>query len=51
MISLQDGRINSISLLNTLDKYLKNKKINFIDEEIIKIRKSRKQWFSTTRNN
>ena len=26
MISFQDGRINATSLLNTLDKYLKNKK-------------------------
>ena len=39
MISFKDGRINSVSLLKTLDEYLKNKKINFVDEEIIKIRK------------
>jgi len=51
MISFQDGRINATSLLNTLDKYLKNKKINLVDEEIIKIRKSNNQWFSTTKNN
>jgi len=51
MISLKDGRINAISLLKTLDKYLKNKKINFLEEEIIKIRKSNNHWISTTRNN
>jgi len=51
MISLDDGRINVTSLLKTLDKYLKNKKINFVDEEIIKIRKSNNQWFSTTKSN
>jgi len=50
MISFKDGRINAISLLNTLDKYLKNKKINFVNEEIIKIRKSKNQWISTTKN-
>jgi len=51
MISFKDGRINPVSLLKTLDKYLKQKKINFIEEEIIKIRKSNNQWISTTSNN
>ena len=51
MISFKDGRINAVSLLKTLNKYLKNKKINFVNEEIIKIRKSNNQWFSTTKNN
>ena len=51
MISLKDGRINAKSLLKTLDKYLKNKKLNFLEEEIIKIKKSKNQWISTTRNN
>ena len=51
IISFDDGRIDATSLLNTLDKYLKNKKINFINEEIIKIRKSNNQWFSTTKKN
>jgi len=51
MISFKDGRINAASLLKTLEKYLKNKKINFVNEEIIKIRKSNKKWFSTTKNN
>ena len=51
IISFKDGRINAISLLRTLDKYLKHKKINFSEGEIIKIRKSNNQWISTTRNN
>ena len=51
MISFEDGRINPLSLLQTLDKYLKHKKINFSEEEIIKIRKSNNQWISITRNN
>jgi len=50
MISFKDGRINALSLLLTLDKYLKHKKINFSEGEIIKIRKSNNQWISTTRN-
>ena len=50
MISIDDGRINPSSILKTIDKYLKNKKINFVNEEIIKIRKSNNQWFSTTKN-
>jgi len=41
IISLKDGRINAKSLLKTLDKYLKHKKINFLKEEIINIRKSK----------
>ena len=51
MISFKDGRINATLLLKTLDKYLKHKKINFLKEEIIKIRKSNNQWISTTTNN
>ena len=51
MISFKDGRINAVSLLKTLNKYLKNKKINFVNEEIIKIRKSKNQWCSTTKTN
>jgi D-amino-acid oxidase len=51
MISLEDGRINAETLLKTLDKYLKNKKINLVDEEIIKIKQLNNQWFSTTKNN
>jgi len=51
MISFEDGRINPFSLLQTLDKYLKHKKVNYLREEIIKIRKSNNQWISTTKNN
>jgi len=51
IISLKDGRINASSLLETLDKYLKHEKINFLEEEIIKIKKSNNQWISTTRKN
>ena len=51
MISFKDGRINAISLLKTLDKYIKYKKINFLEGEIIKIRKSNNYWISTTKNN
>jgi len=51
MISFKDGRINAKSLLKTLDKYLNREKINYLEGEIIKIRKSNNQWISTTRNN
>jgi len=51
MISFKDGRINALSLLQTLDKCLKHKKVNYLQGEIIKIRKSNNQWISTTRNN
>ena len=51
IISFKDGRINALSLLQTLDKYLKHKKVNYLREKIIKIRKSNNQWISTTRNN
>jgi len=50
MISFKDGRINAKSLLKTLDKYLKHKKINILREKIIKIRKSNSHWISTTEN-
>ncbi len=49
MISLKDGRIDAGSLLKTLDTYLKNKKVNLLEDEIIKIRKSNKQWIATSR--
>ncbi len=51
MISFKDGRINALSLLQTLDKYLKHKKVKYLQGEIIKIRKSNNQWISTTKNN
>jgi len=50
MISHKDGRINAFSLLQTLDIYLKNKKVDFLEEQIIEIRKSKNQWISKTRN-
>ena len=50
MISHKDGRINAFSLLKTLDKCLKNKKVNFLEDQIIEIRKSQNQWISTTMN-
>ncbi len=51
IISHKDGRINPLSLLKTLDIYLKNKKVDFLEEQIIEIRKSKNQWISKTRNN
>ncbi len=51
IISFKDGRINAASLLKTLDKYQKYKKINSLEEEIIKIRKSNNHWISTTKKN
>jgi len=51
IISYKDGRINALSLLKTLDKYLKSKKVKFLEEEIIKIKKSKNQWISMTRSN
>ncbi len=50
IISYQDGRIDPISLLNTLNIYLKTKNINCINEEIIKIEKLNNQWIATCRN-
>ncbi len=51
IISFQDGRIDPISLLKTINIYLENKKINFLNEEIIKIKKINNQWISTCKNN
>ncbi len=50
IISYQDGRIDPISLLKTLNIYLKNKNINCINEEIIKIKNFNNQWISTCSN-
>ena len=49
MISFKDGQINAISLLETLDTYLKNKKVEFLKDEIIRIKKVKKQWIATSR--
>ena len=51
IISFKDGRINPFSLLKTLEICLKDKKIALLKEQITKIRKSKNQWISTTRNN
>ena len=51
MISFKDGRINATSLLKTLNKYLKNRKVNFLEDEIIRIDKLKNQWISTSKNN
>jgi D-amino-acid oxidase len=51
MVSLNDGRINASSLLKTLDTYLKYKKVNFLKEKIIKIRRKNNQWIATSTNN
>ena len=50
LISNQDGRINPISLLKTINIYLKSKNINFIDEKIIKIKKVNNHWIATCKN-
>ncbi len=51
IISNNDGRIDPLTLLDTLNVYLKNKKINFIQDEIIKIKKLNRQWIATSSNN
>jgi len=51
IISNNDGRIDPLSLLDTLNVYLKNKKINFLKDEIIKIKKLNRQWIATSKNN
>ncbi len=50
IISNQDGRIDPISLLKTLNIFLKDEKINFINEEIVKIKKLKNQWISICNN-
>ena len=49
MISFKDGQINATSLLETMDTYLKNKKVEFLKEEIIRIKKVKKQWIAISR--
>ena len=51
IISHNDGRIDPLSLLDTINIYLKNKKINFLKDEIIKIKKINKKWIATSRDN
>ena len=50
IISNEDGRIDPITLLKTLNIYLKNEKVNFIKDNIIKIKKLNNQWISTCSN-
>jgi len=50
IISDEDGRIDPISLLKTLNIYLKDEKVNFIEDKIIKIKKLNNQWISTCSN-
>ncbi len=50
IISNEDGRIDPISLLQTLNIYLRSQKINLINQEIVKIRKINNQWISTCKN-
>ena len=51
IVSFEDGRINTTSLLKTLDTYLKNKKVDFLKDEIIKIKKTKNQWIAKSKNN
>ena len=51
IISYKDGRIDPKSLLNTLDIYLRDQKVNCLKDEIIKIKKLGKKWISESRNN
>ena len=50
IISDVDGRIDPILLLKTLTIYLKDEKINFVKDKIIKIKKLNNQWISTCSN-
>ncbi len=50
IISLKDGRIEPLSLLDALNTYLKNKKVDFIEDEIIEIQKINEQWISSPKN-
>ena len=50
IISHKDGKINTNSLLNTLNLCLEYKKINFIKDEIVEIQKTKRQWTATSKN-
>ena len=50
IISTQDGRIDPISLLKTLNICLEHEKVSFMNEEIINIKKLKNQWISTCSN-
>ena len=51
IVSHKDGRINATTLLKTLNTYLKNKKVNFLKDKIVKIRKLNKHWIATSKTN
>ena len=51
MVSSNDERINATSLLKTLDTCLKNKKVKFLEDKIINIRRTKNQWIATSKNN
>ena len=51
IISHKDGRIDPLLLLNSMNIYFKDKKIEFLKEEIIKIQRLHKQWIAISRNN
>ncbi len=50
IISNEDGRIDPITLLKTLNICIKDEKVNFIKDKIIKIKKLNNQWISTCSN-
>ncbi len=51
IISHKDGRIDPLSLMNTLNMCIKNKKIDFLKDEIITIKRLKKQWIASSKNN
>ena len=51
IISFKDGRINPASLMKALDSYLQNRRVNFFEDEIIKIKRSCNQWIATSKKN
>ncbi len=51
IISNNDGRVDPQLLLNTLNIYLKNNKINFLKDEIIQIKRLEKRWIATSKKN
>ena len=51
IISHKDGRIDPVSLLDTLNIYLRSKEINFLKDEIIKIERLNKKWIAASRSN
>ena len=50
IISYQDGKIDPVSLLKTINIFLKRKNVNFVNEEVIKIKKINNQWISICKN-